>query len=160
MPYLDADGSPLQVIELNQAPEDGHYFQLMRTIGFREHPTPEHAETNPTYWAPAHHPSNDPGPHNRTDLASVPWLFWAFIASYGKQSAPAILHDHQSGVAQTLPAREALRQRRKDDRLFRIGLRQQKAPLLRSWLMWTFVAFERYLAHARVRFAFMATCAT
>ncbi len=156
MPYLDADGAPLRVIELNQAPEDGHYFQLMRSIGFREHATPEDEATNPTYWAPAHHPSDDPAPGNRTDLASVPWAFWGFISSYGKQSAPAILHDHQSEVARTLPAPDALRARRRDDRLFRVGLRQQKVPLLRAWLMWVFVAFERYVAHAPVRFTAMA----
>ncbi len=155
MPYVDADGAPLRVIELNQAPQDGHYFQLMRAIGFREHSGPEESESNPTYWAPAHRPDDDPGPGNRTDLASVPWIFWAFIASYGRQSAPAILHDHQSEVARSLPPREALRARRADDRIFRVGLRQQKVPLLRSWLMWVFVAFERYLAHAPVRFTLL-----
>ncbi|MBB5632443.1 hypothetical protein BKA04_000666 [Cryobacterium mesophilum] len=155
MPYVDADGAPLRVIELNQAPEDGHYFQLMRAIGFREHPGPEDSETNPTHWAPAHHPSDNPGPGNRTDLASVPWVFWSFIASYGRQSAPAILHDHQSELARAMPTAEALRARRADDRLFRVGLRQQKVPLLRAWLMWTVVSYWRYLAHAPIRFAAM-----
>lgn len=155
MPYFDAEGAPLRVIELNQAPQDGHYFQLMSAIGFREHPEPENAATNPTYWAPAHHPSDNPGPGNRTDLASVPWVFWSFIASYGRQSAPAILHDHQSEVAQSLPAADALHARREDDRLFRVGLRQQKVPLLRAWLMWTVVSYWRYHAHAPARFALM-----
>lgn len=155
MPYVDSEGSPLRVIELNQAPDDGHYFQLLRAIGFREHPGPENAETNPTFWAPAHHPSDDPGPGNRTDLASVPWVFWSFIASYGRQSAPSILHDHQSDVARTMPASAALTARRSDDRLFRVGLRQQKVPLLRAWLMWTVVSYWRYLAHAPVLFAAM-----
>lgn len=157
MPYVDAEGSELRVIELNQAPEDGHYFQLMRAIGFREHPGPENADTNPTYWAPAHHPSDDPGPGNRTDLASVPWLFWSFIASYGRQSAPAILHDHQSDVARAMPASAALKARHTDDRLFRVGLRQQKVPLLRAWLMWTVVSYWRYLAHAPVLFVIIMT---
>lgn len=102
---------------------------MTRAIGFREHATPKDAATNPTYWAPAHRPSDNPGPGNRTDLASVPWLFWSFIASSGRQSAPAILHDHQSEVALALPASDALRQRREDDRLFRVGLRQQKVPV-------------------------------
>ena len=155
MPYFDAEGVPLRVIELNQAPDDGHYFQLMRAIGFREHPGPENAETNPTYWAPAHRPSDNPGPGNRTDLASVPWVFWSFIASYGRQSAPAILHDHQSDLARAMPAAEALSSRRDDDRLFRVGLRQQKVPLLRAWLMWAVVSYWRYLAHAPLRFAVM-----
>lgn len=156
MPYFDADGLPLRVIELRQAPEDGHYFQLMRAIGFREHSTREDADTNPTYWAPAHHRSDNPGPGNRTDLASVPWVFWSFIASYGRQSAPAILHDHQSDVARTMSPADALHARREDDRLFRVGLRQQKVPLLRAWLMWTVVSYSRYLAHAPLRFALMA----
>jgi hypothetical protein len=155
MPFLDAEGGPLRVIPLSQAPDDGHYFQLTAAIGFREHDAPEDAATNPTYWAPAHRPSDDPGPADRTDLASVPWVFWSFIASYGRQSAPAILHDHQTEAALALPRAAALLQRREDDRLFRVGLRQQKVPLLRAWLMWTFVAFERFLSHARARFALM-----
>lgn len=155
MPFLNSEGYELRVLELHQAPADGHYFQLVRKIGFREHAGPEDSETNPTYWAPAHRLSNNPGPGNRTDLASVPWVFWSFIASYGKQSAPAILHDHQSEVALGLPAAEALRQRTHADRLFRVGLRQQKVPLLSAWLMWVIVSYERYFRHAKWRLALM-----
>ncbi len=157
MPFLDANGSELRVIKLHQAPADSHYFQLVEKIGFREHAGADNSATNPTYWAPAHRITADPGPGNRTDLASVPWILWGFIASYGKQSAPAILHDHQSEVARQLPAPLALRERKEDDRLFRVGLRQQKVPLLSAWLMWTFVSIERYFRHAKWRCALMVT---
>jgi hypothetical protein len=143
MPFVDENGAPLRVIRLTQAPQDGHYFQLRSAIGFREHEGGDE-ENNPTYWAPPHLPSDDPGPDERTDLASVPWLFWSFIASYGRQSAPAIIHDHRGLLARGLNHADALRQREEDDRLFRVGLRQQHVPLLRSWLMWAFVSVGRF----------------
>jgi hypothetical protein len=155
MPYLDEHGLPLRVIPLTQAPQDGHYFQLARPIGFREYEGAE-AASNPTYWAPAHVPSDDPEEGNRTDLASVPWPFWSFIASYGRQTAPAIIHDHRGEVANTLDHADALRQREEDDRIFRVGLRQQHAPLLRAWLMWAFVSVGRYWDHARIRCVLLA----
>jgi hypothetical protein len=155
MPYLNDAGDPLRVIPLTQAPASGHWFQLRQRIGFREFDGPEDARTNPTHWAPAHIPSDNPAPGNRTDLASVPWIFWSFIASYGRQSAPAILHDHQSRVASQLPKADRLAARKKADHLFRVGLRAQKVPLLRAWLMWTFVGYNRYIAFAPVRAALM-----
>ncbi len=143
MPFLDENGGPLRVIQLTQAPADGHYFQLRRPIGFREEAGQE------VLWAPAHTPTDDPVAGNRTDLASVPWPLWGFIASYGRQSAPAILHDHQRTEttrmrqANLMSRADALAQAAEDDRIFRVGLRQQKVPLLRAWLMWAFVSVER-----------------
>lgn len=149
MPYLDDDGGPLRVIPITQAPADGRFFQLNRRIGFQEH------VGAPIYWAPPHIPSDDPQPGNRTDLASVPWIFWSFIGSFGRQSAPAIVHDHRCELALALPRDQALEQRFEDDRVFRVGLRQQKMPLFRSWLMWAFVSVERYFRHAPGRFTML-----
>jgi hypothetical protein len=151
MPFLDEHGEPLRVIPLVQAPATKPYFQLARPIGFREH------EKARTYWVPAHEASADPASGDRTDLASVPPFLQGFIATYGRQSAPAILHDHrrqvtnQLIVASQLGAADALGQAEEDDRVFRVALRQQKVPLIRSWLMWAFVSVERYWLYARWR---------
>jgi hypothetical protein len=79
-----------------------------------------------------------------TDLASVPMWLWSFIASHGRQSAPAVLHDDRSAVADRLDDRRAaLMLRREDDRVFRTALREQRVPLLRAWLMWAWVSADR-----------------
>lgn len=143
MPFLDEHGEPLQVISLTQAPAIKPYFQLARAIGFREH------ATAPIYWIPAHNASVDPASGDRTDVASVPPFLQSFIASYGRQSAPAILHDHRRQLTNRLGVSDALRTAEEDDRVFRVALRQQKVPLLRAWLMWAFVSVERYWLYAR-----------
>lgn len=145
MPFLNESGDPLVAIPLTQVPATKRYFQLNRPIGFRENDSSE------TYWVPAHIPDDDPGSNNRTDLASVPVVFRGFIASYGRQSAPAIMHDHRRDVTGRLGAADALAQAEEDDRVFRVGLRQQKVPLLRAWLMWAFVSVERNWLYARLR---------
>jgi Protein of unknown function (DUF1353) len=149
MPFLDENGGPLRVIPLRQAPATGPYFQLTERIGFREHPTSK------TYWVPAHLPDDNPQRGNRTDLATIPWSVRAFVASYGRQSAPAIMHDHQRSLTARLPPADALARAEEDDRLFRVGLRQQKVPLLRAWLMWGFVSLERHLLYAPRRAALL-----
>ena len=40
-------------------------------------------------------------------------------------------------------AAAALAQRREDDRVFRTALREQRVPLLRSWIMWAWVSADR-----------------
>lgn len=143
MPFLDESGAPLRVIHLTQAPATSHFFQLVRPIAFQESPGGD------VLWAPAHSPSDAPGPHNRTDLTSVPWPLWGFIASYGRQSAPAILHDHLSGELGQPGVQDALARAEEFDRIFRVGLRQQKVPLLRAWLMWAFVSVGRFRRFSR-----------
>lgn len=149
MGFVDEDGDLLRVIPLTQAPADGRYFQLNRRIGFRE------SDGGAIHWAPAHVPSDHPEEGNRTDLASVPSMLWSFIASYGRQSAPAIVHDHRSVLASALGGAAGARQRREDDRILRVGLRQQKVPLLRSWLMWTFVSVQRFQQFHPLAFALL-----
>ena len=149
MPFIDEVGEPLRVIPLTQAPATGHYFQLNSPIGFRE------SDRSETFWVPAHVPDDNPGPGNRTDLATVPWLFRSFVASYGRQSAPAIMHDHQREVTNRPGTTNRLERAEADDRRLRVALRHQKVPLLRAWLMWAFVSIDRHLLYARVRAALL-----
>ncbi|MEJ3403969.1 DUF1353 domain-containing protein [Rathayibacter sp. YIM 133350] len=144
MPFYTADGRGLTSIELAQVPPDGDRFQLRSAIVYLD------AVTGARLEAPAHVPQEHPSREESTDLASVPQFLWSFIASYGRQSAAAIVHDARSVRARGLgDDAAALVQRRQDDASFRRGLREQGVPLLRSWLMWSWVAAERYLSHAR-----------
>jgi hypothetical protein len=146
MPFLTDDGRPLDELVLAQRPADGYRFHVRAPFVY------EDPVSGRTYRAHARPPgAPDPRPdereprvHGITDLASVPMWLWSFIASYGRQSAPAILHDERSVDAAELgDRRAALAQRREDDRVFRTGLREQRVPVLRSWLMWAWVAADR-----------------
>lgn len=75
-----------------------------------------------------------------TDLASVPELLWGVIASYGRQTLPAVLHDlHYRNASAAGSAPEARRQRRVADVLFRATLRENGAGPVRKWMMWAAV---------------------
>ncbi|MFD4422869.1 DUF1353 domain-containing protein [Agromyces sp. NPDC058484] len=130
MPFRTADGRrPLDELLLAQRPADDHRFVLRAGFGYDDPVSKRH-------YAVA--------PGRVTDLASVPMWLWSFIASYGRQSAPAVLHDDRSAVAARLgDRRAALAQRREDDRVLRTALREQRVPLLRAWLMWAWVAADR-----------------
>ncbi|TAL42938.1 MAG: DUF1353 domain-containing protein, partial [Salinibacterium sp.] len=82
MPFVDTDLNLLKTIELAQVPITVGTFQLRQRIGYYEL-----SEADVT-WAPVHVPADHPGPGDRTDLASVPAIFWSLIASYGRQTAP------------------------------------------------------------------------
>ena len=151
--FVDSDRVKLTAIELAQVPIAAPTFQLRQTIGYYEGmgQAPPSEEIT---WAHRHEPDTHPEPGNRTDLASVPTLFWSLIASYGRQTAPAIVHDsecwkvyceHRGGL---IDSREAVARRLRIDRAFRLGLRELEVAPFRSWLMWTFVSFERYQKHA------------
>lgn len=129
MPFRTEDGRPLDELLLAERPADGYRFELR--AGF-------------VYEDPASGRRYPVRPGRVTDLASVPMSLWGFIASYGRQSAPAVLHDDRSAAAAELgDRRAALAQRREDDRVFRNALREQGVPLLRAWLMWGWVAADR-----------------
>ena len=153
MPFVDSGGRPLRTIELGQVPVTAPTFQLRQRIGYFEAGT----AGEPITWAEAHTPSVEPKPGNRTDLASVPLIFWSLIASYGRQSAPAVVHDSECWRVRelALPAVVALTERERVDRAFRLGLRELGVAPFRAWLMWTFVSFERYQKHSLARFALL-----
>ncbi len=150
MPFIDSAGGLLRTVELGQVPLYAPTFQLRERIGYYEAGTSPEVVT----WAEAHIPDLTPEPGNRTDLASVPVIFWSLIASYGRQTAPAIVHDSECWRIRQLdvPAVDALAERERADRLFRLGLRELGVAPFRAWLMWTFVSFERYQKHSLARF--------
>lgn len=150
MPFVDTAGNLLTSIELGQVPVTAPTFQLRQRIGYYD-PT---AGPDDTTWAPAHVPSERPAPGNRTDLASVPAIFWSLIASYGRQTAPAVLHDSEcwrvrsAQQAGAISGQQAIDERVRIDHRFRLGLRELGVAPFRSWVMWTFVSLERYAKHS------------
>ena len=162
MPFVDSDRNKLLTVELAQAPLAAPTFQLRERFGYYEETgdgsVPDEGGIT---WADAHVPSDHPDPGNRTDLASVPAVFWGIIASYGRQTAPAVLHDSEcwkvrtDARAGTITPVEALRRRERIDRAFRLGLRELAVPPFMAWLMWTFVSLERYQKHSVGRFIAM-----
>lgn len=154
MPFITAKGNRLKSIELGQVPLASPTFQVRRPFGWYEEGTdPESA-----LWVTPPRRKNTPGPGERTDLASVPALFWSLIASYGRQTAPAVLHDSEcwkvkvAHKAGEIDSTEALARRNSADRNFRLGLRELDVAPFRAWLMWTFVSFERYQKHSIPKF--------
>lgn len=136
MPFLRDDGAPLDELVLAQRPADGHRFEVREAIVYVD------PVSGRRYRAPA--AGEKPPPAGVTDLASVPSPLWGFIASYGRQSAPAVLHDAQSRAAEALGDRRlALAQRREDDLVFRRSLIEQGVPRMRAWLMWAWVSADR-----------------
>lgn len=162
MPFVDSDRNKLLTVELGQAPLAAPTFQLRERFGYYEETADGSVpgEEGIT-WAEAHVPDDHPEPGNRTDLASVPAIFWGLIASYGRQTAPAVLHDsecwkvREADRAGEITADEALRRRERIDRAFRLGLRELAVPPFMAWLMWTFVSLERYQKHSVPRFLAM-----
>ncbi|MFC9561163.1 DUF1353 domain-containing protein [Agromyces sp. NPDC056965] len=133
MPFLTDDDRPLGELLLAQRPADGHRFQVRAPFAYLD------PVSGSRYDVPVQDAAGDD-----SDLASVPSLLWGLIASYGRQSAPALLHDHRSVLAAGLADRRAaLAQRRVDDRVFRTALREQGVPLLRAAVMWAWVSADR-----------------
>lgn len=138
MPFLADDGAPLAELGLAQRPADASRFELTEAFAYLD------PETGRRYRVPARGEASPPLAGFSTDLASVPTPLWGMIASYGRQSAPAVLHDARSREADALgDRRAALEQRREDDRVFRTALREQGVPRLRARLMWAWVSADR-----------------
>jgi hypothetical protein len=89
------------------------------------------------YEIPKHDPKKPPKPptgeDNSTDLTSVPYVFWWFIASHGRQTRPALVHDYLVDAPAVITRRDA-------DTVFRLALEESRIPWLRRWLMWTAVS--------------------
>jgi Protein of unknown function (DUF1353) len=81
----------------------------------------------------AHDLKTDPTlKNNSTDLASVPMLFWWLIASYGRQTRAALIHDQ-------LYDRSTFDEVMEANGVFRDALAESSVPLLRRWIMWAAV---------------------
>src|SRR5918912_2844829 len=77
MPFHEADGTRLRGIEIEQVPDAG-IFHLRRPFNYHD---------------PVRDETIDVDAGLRTDLASVPWFLWWLIASYGRHTAAAVVHD-------------------------------------------------------------------
>jgi hypothetical protein len=100
-----------------------------------------HDDANRHWNVPRHDPTKrfNEG-DNSTDLASVPsWLWW-FVASYGRHSRAALLHDHLIDLP-NVTDKEA-------DLAFRNALLESQVPFLRRWLMWGAVSLRTMWAAA------------
>ena len=69
---------------------------------------------------------------NVTDLASVPVLLTWLVPRYGRQSIPALLHDHLQQPELGVTSERA-------DTIFRDTMASTGVPLVRRWLMWSAV---------------------
>ena len=87
MPFFDQHGEPLTRIFLAQRLP--RCFQLARSISFLEAGRPETERVR----VPAHDIDAPAVGDNATDLASVPTFLWGLIASYGRQTSAALLHE-------------------------------------------------------------------
>lgn len=125
MPFLDANGVPPAHIKLEQL-RDGEgqlsaYFDVLEPFEYRDD------RLGTTVTVPAH---GDP-----TDLASVPWLLWWLIASYGRHTGAAIVHD-------TLVVDRMTREERvRADTIFFHALEESGNNWFRHRLMWAAVGW-------------------
>src|SRR6185312_2248520 len=129
MPFFDEQGAPLDRIYLVQ--RSPRHFQLLRPISFLEAGRPE----SQRIVVPAHDPELPAVGDNQTDLASVPPFLWGLVASYGRQTAAALLHDHLSDVARHGDPTMRIRRRREADRLFGVALLDSGISILRTLIM-------------------------
>lgn len=132
MPFVDDAGRPLDRVPLVY--RGGRMFQLAGAIGWIDPSTGELTRVEPHDLA---RPATDP--QNGTDLASVPPFLWGLVASYGRQTLPAILHDRLVDGVDLLPFRDQDRHREKADAVFRRSLEDAGVPAARATVMWATV---------------------
>jgi hypothetical protein len=125
MPFLDTKGVPPAHIKLEQLRDNegqlSAYFDVLEEFRYRDDVLAT------TVTVPAH---GDP-----TDLASVPWLLWWLIASYGRHTGAAIVHD--TLVVDRMTRAERVRA----DTIFFHALEESGNNWLRHRLMWAAVSW-------------------
>lgn len=138
----DATGAPLPGypketvgLEHLEPARDGPFatvtWRMLEDLGYE--PPPDAGGLRPFYVAPAH-------PVGRsTDLASVPPWLWGVIASFGRHTFAALLHDHLCEAAHHAGPPRSGSLRREADRVFRIAMRDLRVPAPRRWVMWAAV---------------------
>ena len=111
-------------------------FKVLSEFGYTSQP-PEQAADGSSFWRPAAIEHRVPL-HMDTDLATVPSFLWGVVASYGRQTLPAILHDMLCYGSQLPGQPRPFRRkaRREADTLFRETLRDSGSGVVRRWLMW------------------------
>jgi hypothetical protein len=133
MPFVTSEQDDTDpIVELAVVPP--RRFRLLMGFGYR-------AEDG-SFW-------DVPTDGMSTDLASVPTPLWSLLASYGRQTRPALLHDHISGQAESLPDRRAAFDlRAQGDRLLRESLESEGVRSgSRRWTFWTGVTLGKYAHH-------------
>ncbi|MGZ0211434.1 MAG: DUF1353 domain-containing protein [Actinomycetales bacterium] len=143
MPFTDRYGNELRSLPLIY--RLGRDFQVAESFCWRD---PRPAGT--VIEVPAHDLELPPTGGNGTDFASVPPFLWGLIASYGKQTLAAILHDHLTQQARLAPVEDRLALRRVADETFRVALVDSGVHQLRARVMWAAVGIERYARHGGV----------
>lgn len=126
-------------VDLRQKPEKKPRtieFEVLAEFGWTTRPPEPSSAGTPVWRADAVEHLVPRGMH--TDLATVPPFLWGVVASYGRQTLPAILHDMLC-YASALPEQpRAYRRaaRRAADAIFRDTLRDSGSGVVRRWLMW------------------------
>ncbi|MFJ4109104.1 DUF1353 domain-containing protein [Oerskovia enterophila] len=138
-------------VDLRQLPVTGRWkvwFEVLTAFGHSSRPADEQTADGPV-WRRASVEQTVPA-GLVTDLASVPMPLWGVIASYGRQTLPAILHDAASRELATSDAPASARRaaRRDADHLFRATLRQSGTGPVRRLLMWAAVRLFGHLGLA------------
>jgi len=141
VPFTDRDGTELRSLPLIY--RLGRDFQVAEAFCWRDP-----RDSNRVLTIPAHDLTRPPGEGNSTDFASVPPFLWGLIASFGKQTLPAVLHDSLTYEAMLAPAGERLALRRTYDEDFRVSLIDSGVHQLRARVMWASVGMERYARYA------------
>ncbi len=138
VPFVTPTGEPLTRLPLlYRLNRDFQLMEAFRWVDPRDGTVTE---------VPAHDLTKPPTVGNGTDFASVPPFLWGLIASYGKQTLPAILHDRLSYLARVAPS-GSLELRRTADETFRVALVESGVHQLRARVMWGAVGLERYARH-------------
>lgn len=140
MPFTDRNGNELRSLPLIY--RLGRDFQVAETFCWRDP-----REGGQTLTIAAHNPELPPSDGNGTDFASVPPFLWGLIASYGKQTLPAILHDALTQETRLAPANRRLELRRPVDEIFRVALVESGVHQLRARVMWAAVGIESFARH-------------
>ena len=141
MPFIDSTGAPLDGVHLLYRPRGTGVGLFQVEEGFAWVDPRDGSRTE----IPADDLTRPPGPHNSTDLASVPAFLWGLVASYGHQTLPAILHDALSDRADEAPPAKQLAVRHAADDAFRVALRESGVTTLRATTMWAVVSMQRYV---------------
>ncbi|MFF2623125.1 DUF1353 domain-containing protein [Oerskovia jenensis] len=133
---------PAATVDLRQLPVSGRWkvwFEVLTPFGYTARPADEQTASGPVWHRESVEQTVPTG--LVTDLASVPMPLWGVVASYGRQTLPAILHDATSRALadSDRPASSRRAARRDADRLFRGTLRETGTGPVRRWLMWAAV---------------------
>lgn len=150
MPFLSYTTDDRPAIRLRQC--DDSRFQLLTSFRYRD----DSVSPAKPYVVHEHDEDLPPDGGNGTDLASIPPWLWGLVASYGRQTLPALLHDSLCVEARNMddPA-EGLKCRAEADRVFRVALGEEGVGPWRRGEMWAAVSIFRYQDFVPRRFRLM-----